>query len=128
MGDVSLFAGQVVAYQANSYYFNSGRSSYSWDPSPGLLFGYVSKMSFSWIGGVQGYEFTQLLLEKDLGHSCAFTDVWLKDANMSMRLATPKEIEQIRKMIDLDIAKFSLIFDKQKAHNMLAGSYGTRPT
>lgn len=113
--DVIPFAGRVVAYQTNSYYYGAHKGY----TIGNVHFGYINEaFNRCRCCGENGYTMTKILKPDDIASDCILITPKL-NSNMSMRLATKEEIELIHKAITADQAEFEYMFDKEKVNAIL---------
>lgn len=105
--DVKPFAGGVVAYRTDAYYF-LGRDRFL-DSDPSVQFGYIKNEVSQW-GGGQGYQLSRLVFPKDIPYleRCPLHNRALAlQSPIEMRLVTPEELVLVLDLIHTDkILKF----------------------
>ena len=100
--DLDEFAGKIVCYSVigcNRLLF----SETNW-PKPegyeGENFGYIPRETTDWRSGETSYNMSILKGKDDVVCECALTDDIIHEAGLTMREATPEEIEVIRKVCE----------------------------
>ena len=101
--DMQPFAGCIVAYQTKSYSFSD---SFSFDDEPEVKFGTVSNMTsrFQGIGDAEdrtGFMLYEFLKPKSTIMHHGMTKSELERHALTMRAASPDEIDKLRSAIDL---------------------------
>ena len=100
--DLDEFAGKIVCYSVIGR--NHLLSSETNWPKPkgyeGKNFGYIPRETTDWRGGKTSYGMSVLKGNKEVACECALMDDIIYKAGLTMREATPEEIEVIRKVCE----------------------------
>jgi len=104
LGEISPFAGHMVAYETTSPYFGLHKG-YTIAENSTTKYGYVEALYIPWTTGEYGPNLTRVLTPRDLHSNCALINSLLLQHPLLLRLATRQEIEWIQKAVDLGEAQ-----------------------
>ena len=98
--DVEEFAGKVVCFGINETSCILLRDT-KWPKPAGLEslnFGHIRKNITQWRDGNWGYNIAIFKGTDEVPTNCALTDEYIREAGLTMRQATPEEIEMLREV------------------------------
>lgn len=105
--DLAQFAGQIIAYQANSPYYCS-EEGYKIDNQSTIRFGQVSSAPIDWSGiKSPGYTLARVIKKDSNGSICALLHSYLSEGFWA-RHATQEEIEKIKNALKNKQARWNI--------------------
>lgn len=122
--DTYEFAGQIVAYLSDSYYFSNGEDAVTLPVEVSghkVRFAKLHQMSDPWQGGERGFDMDCFLKPECNGSTNALIDSRIKGDNaLAMRLATVQELQFLKLTLELDQGRLRYR-RKEEDINMLDG-------
>ncbi len=103
--DVRKFAGHVVTYTTNAYYFGLYKG-YQIHTDKRIKYAYIGTDSETLSSGEKGYNLYQFLTKEQVSWAAILTDSTIARSPIRMGLATMQEANQISAAIKFDEAKF----------------------